>query len=392
MMGSRADSASDVGQTAAGRLLPVDLVRGAIMLLMVVDHTRDYFHNYSQYFKTTDLAVATPAIFFTRWITHFCAPGFVFLAGVGIYLRRNRDRDPVRTSNYLIVRGILLVALELTVVRFAWDFTGRFYFYAQILWALGFCMILMALIVRPVRMVLLALALGVLLILAPGFFESPVFYMAAFANGKAAFPNGFFVVFNYPIFQWLLVMVGGYCFGRVLLLDADRRKRITTALGIALIGGFAVLRLLDAWDLPWRSQGEGGRLFLAFLNCTKLPPSVPYLLMTVGVVLLSLRLADGLPWKLKPLQTFGRVPLLFYLAHLYLIHCLALVVTIVRGQDFRWALPFTVWFPPPRGSDFGFGLPVVYLVSFAVVLILYPACLALNRLKQSKKYPWLSYL
>jgi uncharacterized membrane protein len=391
-MQSRTDSVSNAHRTFAVRLVPVDLVRGAIIILMVLDHTRDYFHNYSQYFKTTDLAVATPAIFFTRWITHFCAPGFVFLAGISIYLRQNRDSNPIGISSFLLLRGLLLIALEITVVRFAWDFTGRLYFYAQIMWVLGFCMMLMAFVVRPSRIAGLAAAMGVLYLLAHGFFESPVFYMAVFANGKAVFRNGFFIVFNYPIFQWFLVMIGGYFFGRVMIFDSHKRKSITTCLGIALIFGFLVLRIMDVLDIPWNNQASGFRSILAFLNCSKLPPSTPYLLMTVGIIVLFLRLADGLRWNLKPLQVFGRVPLLFYVAHLYLIHFLALIVTIARGQDFRWALPFTVWFPPPQGSNFGFGLPVVYLVSLLVVLILYPICLALNRLKQAKKYPWLSYL
>ena len=373
-------------------MLSIDLVRGAIMLLMVLDHTRDYFHNYSQYFKTTDLAATTSAIFFTRWITHFCAPGFVFLAGISIFLRRQRVNNPIALSNFLLLRGLLLILLEMTVVRFAWDFTGRPYFYAQIIWVLGFSMLLMSLVVRPIRALVAAIALGILAYMIPGFLESPAIYVACLGKGTTRFPNGFFIVFNYPIFQWFLVMLGGYFFGRVMAFPDATRRRIAAVCGGALLASFFALRIMNVGDIRWNNQAAGIHPVLAFLNCTKLPPSIPFLLMTIGVIVLALSVADRIWHYVKPLLVLGRVPLFFYVAHLYLIHTLAVAVTVARSQDIRWALPFSIWFPPPQSSNYGFGLPVVYLVSVIVVLMLYPMCRTLSRLKQAKKYSWLSYL
>jgi hypothetical protein len=171
-----------------------------------------------------------------------------------------------------------------------------------------------------------------------------------------------------------------------------KRKRIAAVLGILLCLAFASFRIMDIGDISWKGQASGYGAILAFLNCTKLPPSAPYLLMTLGAILLALSAADGIKSHARPLLVFGRVPLFFYLAHLYLIHALAIVITAARNQDFRWALPFTIWFPPPASSNFGFGLPVVYLVTVAVVFMLFPVCSSLNRLKQAGKYKWLSYL
>jgi uncharacterized membrane protein len=386
--------ASGLPSSSSGpqRMLSIDLVRGAIMLLMVLDHTRDYFHNYSQYFKTTDLATTTSAIFFTRWITHFCAPGFVFLAGISIFLRRQHDSDTIVLSNFLLLRGLFLILLEMTVVRFAWDFTGHPYFYAQIMWVLGFSMLLMSLVVRPKRALVAAIALGILAFMVPGFLESPAVYIACFGKGTMRFPNGFFIVFNYPIFQWFLVMLGGYYFGWVMAFPDTKRRKIAAVCGAVLLASFFALRILNIGDIGWKDQAADAHPVLAFLNCSKLPPSLPFFLMTIGVIVLALSIADGIWRYLKPLLVLGRVPLFFYIAHLYVIHTLAVAVTVARSQDIRWALPFTIWFPPPQSSNYGFGLPVVYLVSMIVVLMLYPICRVLSRLKQAKKYSWLSYL
>jgi uncharacterized membrane protein len=374
------------------RIASVDLVRGIIMILMVLDHTRDYFHHFSQYSKPTDLAVTTTAIFFTRWITHFCAPGFVFLAGISIYLNQNRGKSAIEISNFLLLRGFLLILLEMTVVRFAWDFTARPYFYAQIIWVLGFCMVLMSFVVRPIRTIALAILLAAWLLFFPASLTSQGFFLAVFGKGIVNFSNGFYIVFNYPILPWFIVMLSGYYFGRVMTFPDSARKKITVILGGVLFIGFLALRILDICDLQWKTQATGFRSLLAFLNVTKLPPSLPFLLMTVGIILFALFVADRTKGQAAPLLLFGRVPLLFYIAHLYLIHALALIVTAARGQDFRWALPLTIWFPPPSSSDFGFGLPVTYLVSVIAILLLYPICRAFSKLKQSRRHPWMSYL
>jgi uncharacterized membrane protein len=381
--------------TATRRVDSIDVVRGAIIVLMVLDHTRDYFHAYSQHFDPVDLSHSSLAIFLTRWITHFCAPGFVFLAGVSIRLM-SRRKLPQEITRYLLIRGSILVGLEMTVVRFGWDFTLRPYFYAQIIWTLGWCMIAMAPVVRlRKRLIVLLAILIAVLVWSPFDYvftsKAPVLWAVLWSGGRIAFGH-FFVVAGYPILRWLPVMIIGYWAGALFFPERQNRVRTFAISGFICTLMFLLVRSFGWLDGQSFIQSSPRMQIASFLNCTKIPVSIPYLLMTLGPLLIALSIVEKLQMKPSFLLNLGRTPLFFYVLHLYVIHCLAIAVTVMRGQPIQWALPFTVWFPSPRDSGFGFGTPEVYLFAAIVVLLLYPACIVYGKAKKRSRYNILHFL
>jgi len=375
------------------RISSLDLLRGIVMVLMTLDHTRDYFHAYSQHLSPTNLSTTTEAIFLTRWVTHFCAPVFVFLAGAAIFLKRSRGASDAEMTHFLSTRGCLLVVLEMTVVRFGWDFTLRPYAYAQIIWTIGCCMILLH-YVLPLRGVRVLIA--VVLLLASSFvlnLTGPSTAWTIFwGSGTVFTPSGAFIVFKYPILRWFAVMWAGYAFGKLLLLPDARRSRTIFRIGALLTASFLLLRSFNLLDVPWSVQKSASFTVLSFINCTKLPASLPYFLMTLGPVLLAWPLYERCRGGFARILTrFGRVPLLFYLLHLYVIHLLAVLVTAIRGQSVSWVLPFTPFFRPPQSAEFGFGLGFVFLMVLVTLVLMYPACCYFDNQKRKRSHPWLSY-
>ena len=387
-------------QQASGRvrLDSVDLLRGLAIVIMALDHARDYFT--SARFDATDLTQTTAPLFLTRWITHVCAPVFVFLAGTSAFLYQARRRSRAEVSRFLLTRGLLLVVLELTVVRWAWTFNFSYteLLFVQVIWVIGVSMIVLAgLIYLPLRAVA---AVGVAMILGHNLLDgvTPQSLGAwgplwALLHVQAAIPLGggrVFVVI-YPLIPWIGVMAAGYAFGTLLLRTEQERRRTLLMLGGGLTLAFLMLRAVNVYGdpAPWTVQETAGRTALSFLNTTKYPPSLQFLLMTLGPAIALLPLLERLTGPVaRAVTVFGRVPLFFYVLHLYLIHAVALTVGTLAGFDPRSFLH--VWLNNPDG--WGYGLPVVYLVWAGVVLALYPACRWFAGVKARRREVWLSYL
>jgi len=380
------------------RLDSVDLLRGLVIVIMALDHARDYFTEVR--FDATDLTQTTAALFLTRWITHFCAPVFVFLAGTSAYLYASRGRSRGEVSRFLLTRGLWLVLLELTVVRWAWTFNFSYteLLFVQVIWVIGVSMIaLAALIHLPLPA---AAGVGIAMMAGHNLLDGitpeslgawgPLWTVL---HVQSAIPLGggrVFIVI-YPLIPWIGVMAAGYAFGALLSRPERERRRTLLLLGGALTLAFVVLRAANGYGdpAPWSVQDGAGRTALSFLNTTKYPPSLLFLLMTLGPAIAALPLLERLTGPAaRAVTVFGRVPLFFYVLHLYLIHALALAMGTLAGFDPRSFLH--VWLLNPEG--WGYGLPVVYLVWVSVVLALYPACRWFAGVKARRREVWLSYL
>ncbi len=387
--------------TAPGgaRIESVDMLRGIVMVIMALDHVRDYFTDAR--FDPTDLGQTTAGLFLTRWVTHVCAPAFVFLAGTSAFLSGRRGRSRAELSRFLVTRGLWLVLLEFTVVRWAWTFNLNYtseLLFVQVIWALGISMIVLAVLVwLPIGAIA---AVGVAMVLGHNALDGitpqslgpwgPLWMVLHVQGALPVGPQQVFVV-AYPLVPWIGVMAAGYAFGALLRRPEAERRRPLLFLGGALTLGFVALRAANLYGdpSPWEVQPTAGRTLLAFLNTTKYPPSLLFLLMTLGPAIMALPLLERLTGQAaRFFTTVGRVPLFYYVLHLYLIHAAALAVGILAG--FPPAAFLTVWLNLPDG--WGYPLPVVYLIWVGVVLALYPACRWFAGLKARRRDPWLSYL
>ena len=382
---------------ARPRVDSLDALRGLVMVVMALDHTRDFFGSSS--LDPRDLG--DTALFVTRWVTHFCAPVFVFLAGSAAYLYgRKRPGDLPR---FLWTRGLWLVVLEWTFVRVAWTFDlVPGFLPMQVIWAIGWSMVFLAAICRlPVAAIG---TIGVAMIVGHNLLdgiEAARFgglgwaWQVVHGFGPLRDPGAASLVpfVAYALVPWIGVIAAGYAFGTLYALPAERRRHWLLGLGLVLTAAFVVLRAANGYGdpRPWSSQPTGLATFLSFLNCEKYPPSLAFLLMTLGPSIALLGLADRGVGRLgAPLVVVGRVPLFYYVLHIYLIHAAALLATAWVGDplDTLWD-GFHPMFKPP-GS--GFPLPVVYVAWVGVVLALYPACRWFASVKQRRDDWWLSYL
>ena len=375
-----------------------DILRGAVIVLMVVDHVR-WFLSQAR-FDPTDPALTTPALFFTRWITHFCAPVFMLLAGAGARLSLGRGRSRSGLARYLASRGLWLLLLEVTVARLGWQFNVDYgYTGALVFWALGWSMIALAgLVLLPAAIA--AVAFG--MILGHNLFDQvePAawgrwswVWTVLHAPGMLFPAPGVGLYVLYPLVPWIGVMAAGYLFGGLLELPPARRDPLLARLGLALTAGFVALRLLNGYGdpAPWSSQTSAWRTALSFLNTTKYPASLLFLLMTLGPAIAVLpRLERARGPLAGAVRTLGRVPLFFWLLHVPLIHLVAVILSLVRYGE---VIPWLVRNPPtPLPAGYGYGLPVVYLVTVGVTLALYPLCARFAALKRRRRDPWLDYL
>ncbi len=285
------------------RLLSIDALRGLVMIIMALDHVRDFFHADAMLFSPTDLSRTTPVLFFTRWITHFCLPVFMFAAGMGIYLY-GRSRSKGQLSRFLWTRGLWFIVLELTVMRFAYNFNFslRFLILLLILWIFGICMLAMAaLVYMPMRWLAVLSVAVVLLHNCLDGISAAQFGSAAwvwnFLHQPGVIPvAGKLVLVTYTFLPWIGVMAAGYCFARVFQLEPEARRRIMLKLGLAMTIAFIALRALNHYGdpAPWTHQKSALFTVLSFLNCTKYPGSLDFLLMTLGPALLVLAWFDRL--------------------------------------------------------------------------------------------------
>ncbi len=379
------------------RIESVDVVRGVIMILMALDHTRDFFGNSG--LNPTDPATTTIPLFFTRWVTHFCAPTFFLLTGTGAYLSL-RKKSKRELSGFLFTRGLWLIFLELTVTRcLGWQFNFDYHLtMLVVLWALGWAMITLSVLVYlPAWAVT---AFGVVMIAGHNLFDSvqwsnPLWTILHAPGFIVNNPNH--VVFvGYQLIPWVGVTAAGYGLGQVYRWPSDRRKAFLLPAGVALTVAFVVIRAINIYGDPgrWSAQKSAAYTVLSFLNTRKYPPSLLYLLMTLGPVLFFLWAIDArTPRWLRPALVYGKVPMFYYLLHIPLIHGLAIAVCYFRYGQVHWMFESSGFpnFPitPPPG--WGYSLPVVYLFWGIVVVALYPLCRWFAGLKQRRSDAWLSY-
>jgi uncharacterized membrane protein len=383
------------------RLDSVDLLRGLVMVIMALDHVRDFFHHDALIFDPTDLTKTNAALFFTRWITHFCAPVFVLLAGTGAFLSASRGRTKAELSRFLLTRGLWLIVLELTVVDLGWTFSLDTQFIGQIIWAIGWSMIVLALLIYLPTWAITAF--GIVMIATHNLFD-PVqarslgalsgLWAALHSRDLTETYGGIHLFTMYPLVPWIGVMAGGYGLGQLFLLERERRRRLLLRLGVALTLAFIVIRAINIYGdpRPWAVQKNGLFTLLSFLNCEKYPPSLLFLLMTLGPAMIVLALFERFNRQTnalaRPFIIFGRVPLFYYILHIPLIHALAIAFAFIKYGPAISDL-FKMGQPP---ADYGYGLPVVYLIWIGVVLVLYPACRWFANLKRRRRDAWLSYL
>ncbi|HJY36435.1 MAG TPA: heparan-alpha-glucosaminide N-acetyltransferase domain-containing protein [Steroidobacteraceae bacterium] len=381
-----------VAAHAPARVPSIDILRGLVMVLMALDHVRDFFSNVR--FDPLDLAQTSAPLFLTRWVTHFCAPTFVLLAGVSAYLMSQRC-SRADLSRFLFTRGLWLAALEVTFMSLVWTFNVRYDhgLFLQVIWAIGVSMMVLALLVHlPMRAIAL---FSVVVICGHNFLDSiePQDFGAwaslwSVLHVFGPIPHAFVA---YPLIPWIAVMSLGYCIGSLFELGREQRVQRFMWLGTASLVAFVVLRAPNVYGDPsdWTLQGTTLNTLLSFVNVQKYPPSLHYLLITLGVGFLLLAAFESARGKVSEvLRTFGQVPLFFYVLHVALAHLAAGIVGSAMG--FGYALLTADFMLVPQ--QWGFSLPVVYLAWILVVATLYPACRWFAAVKRRRSDWWLSYL
>jgi uncharacterized membrane protein len=376
------------------RLNSVDMLRGLVMVIMVLDHVREYFGSIN--INPTDPSVTTPALFWTRWITHFCAPVFVLLAGTGAYLAGRRGKTTRELAMFLFTRGLWLVFLELTIIRLGMTFDLTYKLVPlTVIWAIGVSMMVLAgLVFLPVAQIAI---IGVTIIIGhnaldgfqvKGFSALELLWRVLHQRGPLIATRDHFVLCLYPVLPWIGVMASGYALGSIFDWEASKRQRFLIILGCLLSLGFVILRGSNLYGDPtsWTAQANWTYSLFSFLNCEKYPPSLLYLFMTLGPALIVLAIFEHL--TIKPLVTLGRVPLFFYILQWYLIHVLAIIVGKIMGVDVSWMV---VNGPFSAPQDYGYSLSFVYVMWGVTMLLLYPACAWFARIKASRRDGWLSY-
>jgi uncharacterized membrane protein len=395
--------------SGGSRITSLDALRGTVMVIMALDHVRDFVHAGAMTGSPTDLRTTTVALFITRWITHFCLPVFMFTAGMGMFLWAHRSgRTPWELSRFLVTRGLWFMLLELTVMRFAYDFdfSLQYLWLLLVLWSFGLCMLVMAVLVHIPRRWLAVLSVAAIALhnLLDGV-DAARFGAWAWVWNIAHEPGVFMVLgrsalVTYPLLPWAAVMAAGFCFGEVYTLDPARRQSIMLRVGAAMTVAFFVLRAINRYGDPehWAVQKSAAFTVLSFLNCTKYPGSLDYVLMTLGPALMLLASLDRRPLQgTNPLLIFGRVPMFYFVLHFYLAHAIAVVLALMRYGGAALAFVFNP--SPAMGgpakiypAGYGFSLWVVYAVWIVVVLSLYPLCRWFARVKATRRDWWLSYL
>lgn len=386
------------------RLASIDLLRGIVMVLMALDHTRDFFTN--AFFNPLDLAQTTPALFFTRWITHYCAPIFVLLAGAGAYLYGVNGRSSGEVARFLFTRGLLLIVLEFTLVHLGWFFQFEYHFLlAQVIWMIGWSMVILAGLVL-LRLPLWGMAtLGILMIAGHNLLDSisadefgllQWIWIILHEPDIIQLAPGRQMLAYYPLVPWMGVIAIGYALGKLFLFTPPIRQKWLLGLGIVTTLAFILLRWNNLYGdpQPWSPQTSALLTCLSFVNTDKYPPSLLFLLMTLGPAFLLLAFfervntANGLA---RALMIFGQVPLFYYVLHLIVIHAAAVLFSYARHGEASWLFGTDWMFRAGLPAGYGYGLPLVYLVWLGVVILLYPVCYWFAQFKKRTRSPWLSY-
>ena len=379
--------------------MSIDCLRGLVMILMALDHTRAFLSDAR--FAPLDLAHTTPALFFTRWVTHLCAPVFFLLAGLAASLSLGHGRTVPEISRFLLTRGLWLVVLELTVISVGWYFTLRIIpWTAGVIWALGWSMVIMAgLVWLPLPAIATA---GLALIglhnatdAVPADAFGPFAWLWRVLHVSDPYGKALLRI-DYPLVPWVGVMAVGYSLGPLVLQPPARRRRALLVLGSLAVAGFLALRTWNGYGdpQPWSVQPSGTYTALSFLRVRKYPPSLMFLLMTLGPALVALAWLERARGRVAAvLVTFGRVPLFFYVLHIYVAHALAVVTAYAQGGTAAFLFSNAGPAPTTTYPDwYGLGLPGVYALWLVIVAGLYPVCRAFAALKARRRDWWLSYL
>jgi uncharacterized membrane protein len=380
------------------RINSIDTLRGIIMIIMVLDHARDYFSAIK--YDPLDLDKASLFLFMTRWITHFCAPAFLFLSGVSAFLSLSR-KSPKEASLTLLKRGVWLILLELTIINFGWQFDPGFHLtFLQVIWAIGWSMVFLSglIFLRPAYI----LCIGLLIIFGHNAFD----HIQASQLGNASFiwmllhEGGLYqansyetVLVFYPLFPWIGVMAVGYVFGALFKYPPTVRVAAFIKIGLGCLLLFVILRFFNVYGdpMPWQPQEVWWKSILSFIKCNKYPPSLLYILMTLGVAIITLAFFENKKnWLTDVFTVYGKVPMFYYVLHIYIMHIAQLLMAFLYGFSIKDMLIF-----PFRGAapaEWGFNLAVVYAMWIVVVGVLYVPCRWYMRLKQRDKKWWHSYV
>ncbi len=387
------------------RIESIDVLRGLVMIIMALDHVRDYFHYGSFFIDPTDLNSTTPFLFFTRFITHNCAPVFVFLAGTSAYLYGSK-KTKLELFKFLFTRGVWLIFLEIVVNNLIWSFDLTYSFpVLQVIWAIGFSMVCLSFFIFLPKKVLIAI--GIILIAGHNLLDGIVMQGASFKSivwyilhQQQVIPLKPFelVGFFYPVIPWIGLMILGYCFGTLYQrnFDATIRKKWLLALSIGAAALFFFLRGINVYGdlVPWSVQKNMTYTILSFFNVTKYPPSLLYLLITIGPALLFLFLIENTKNKVTNfLIVFGRVPLFYYFLHVFVIHVFAIIGILIFGGNWQDMILTADVFKNEKLINYGYSLFTVYMVWIGIILLLYPMCkkYMIYKLNNKQKW-WLSYL
>jgi len=387
------------------RIQSIDILRGVVMVIMALDHARDYFHFGSFYSDPTNLDTTTPFLFFTRFITHYCAPVFVFLAGTSAFLYGSKKTKP-ELFKFLFTRGLWLILLEIVVNNIIW-FTDITYslLVLQVIWAIGLSMVALSfLIYLPKKVILI---IGVLLIAGHNLLDTIVMEGTSFKSivwyilhqdKFLALDSSHMVVFHYPVIPWIGLMALGYLFGTFYQKDFDVtiRKKWLLRLGFGAIALFIIIRGINVYgDLtPWAAQDTIAKTVMSYLKITKYPPSLVYVLITIGPSMLFLYWVENIKNRITDFfLVFGRVPLLYYFLHVLVLHLFAIIGMMIFGGNWHDMFIDAEGFMSANLAAYGYSLIAVYGVWIVVILILYPICKKYMIYKANNKDKWwLSYL
>lgn len=392
------------------RIYSIDLLRGIIMVIMALDHTRDFIHYDAFLHDPLDIETTSLALYFTRWITHFCAPIFIFLSGVSIYLQSFR-KSKIDLSKFLFKRGLWLIFVEFIIMGFLWSFNFQFpMFFLQVIWAIGISMVFMSVLIHlPYILILITGSLIVCLhnVLDGINSTHQGFFWDVLHNGHFAahaINQDHTLVIVYPFLPWLGVMMLGYCLGKLYeqTISVDFRRNFLLIKGIGLILFFILLRWSNYYGdpIPWSAQNDFLHTLLSFFNVNKYPPSLLFLCITLGPALIVLSLTDSINASIassnklvKIFNIYGSVPFFYYILHFYLIHLVAGVLYFTRGH--AWSEPDIIANGPPFAfmvSGEGYSLGIVYLVWILVVISLYPLCKWFSEYRKRNSHWWLGYV
>jgi uncharacterized membrane protein len=413
-----AHAARQASIAAGTRISEIDMMRGLVIVLMALDHVRDYFFSGAGMVGVggalLDPTTTTPAIYITRWITHLCAPTFVFLAGVSAYLQLAKGKSTGQLSRFLLTRGLWLIFLEATVLSFGWSFGFPYAFFLQVIWAIGWCMIALAGLVLLPRMAVLVIGVSIIAlhnlldpINAQALGSNQLLWTFLHDGGPIFVGEQPIGLIAYPLLPWIGIIALGYGVGAIFTEEPAKRDRTVFLLGVGMLALFLLLRFTMIYGDPafptgpegvwrdWRDQPSLGAAVMVFLDVQKYPPSLQFTLVTLGIMLTSWPLFTRLRGPVaNVLNTFGAVPFFFYLLHVYLIHALAIAANAAAGRDVGGFFDYmiNVFVHPERLAGLGFSLPWVYVAWIVVLAILYPVCRWWMAVKARERKWWMSYL